>query len=305
MSARRNGARLSPLMSEGLLSKLRKLKGRSAAELRVRGAQALHAQAERAGLSAQQRLTSDQAFFRLLDRTHVGRAPLSAAHLLTHFRTRQTHAFFVAFNEPATTRAELHRRFGAQSASLLARARAAQAGKFDLLGLSGLDFGTPVDWHLDPTSGVRAPLTHWSRIDYLDARVAGDKKFIWELNRHQHFNTLGRAYWHTGDERFAATFAAHAEAWMDANPPKLGINWASSLEVSFRAIAWLWALYFFKDADALTPQLFLRLLKFLYAHARHIETYLSTYFAPNTHLTGEALGLYYLGTLLPEFKRAS
>ncbi|HYX41431.1 MAG TPA: heparinase II/III family protein, partial [Pyrinomonadaceae bacterium] len=185
-----------------------------------------------------------------------------------------------------------------------ARADAIKAGKFDLLGQRALTFGAPIDWHLEPTSGVRAPLVHWSKIDYLDPRVAGDKKFTWELNRHQHFMTLGRAYWQTNDETYAETFVAHVESWMDANPPKLGINWASSLEVSFRAIAWLWALHFFKDAKALTPSVLLRLLKFLYAHARHIETYLSTYFSPNTHLTGEALGLFYLGTLLPEFKRA-
>jgi hypothetical protein len=39
-------------------------------------------------------------------------------------------------------------------------------------------------------------------------------------------------------------------------------------------------------------------------NARHLESYLSTYFSPNTHLTGEALGLFYLGTLLPEFNEA-
>ena len=48
----------------------------------------------------------------------------------------------------------------------------------------------------------------------------------------------------------------------------------------------------------------MRVLKFLYLNGRHLETYLSTYFSPNTHLTGEALGLFYLGTLLPEFKDA-
>jgi hypothetical protein len=42
----------------------------------------------------------------------------------------------------------------------------------------------------------------------------------------------------------------------------------------------------------------------LYAQGRHIESYLSTYFSPNTHLTGEALGLYYLGTCLPELECA-
>jgi len=47
-----------------------------------------------------------------------------------------------------------------------------------------------------------------------------------------------------------------------------------------------------------------RLSASLEAHARHIERYLSTYFSPNTHLTGEALGLFYVGTLLRHSQRA-
>src|ERR1043166_5050145 len=35
-------------------------------------------------------------------------------------------------------------------------------------------------------------------------------------------------------------------------------------------------------------------------HARYVEKYLSYYFSPNTHLTGEALGLFYVGVLFPE-----
>src|SRR6185295_4211192 len=62
--------------------------------------------------------------------------------------------------------------------------------------------------------------------------------------------------------------------------------------------------YFFKNSPAFSPPTFERALRFLYLHGRHLETYLSTYFSPNTHLTGEALGLYYLGLLLPEFKDA-
>jgi hypothetical protein len=74
--------------------------------------------------------------------------------------------------------------------------------------------------------------------------------------------------------------------------------------VSFRAIAWLWGLHFFRESPRLTAEVFSRALKYLYLHARHLETYLSTYFSPNTHLTGEALGLFYLGLMLPEFHRA-
>src|ERR1051326_2849805 len=288
------------------LGKLKKLKGRSLDELRVRGAQALAAGAERYGLSAQARLPRDSAFFRLLDPARLGSESLSAEGLLSHFRSRTTPHFFAAFADVEETRRELQRRWGAEAeASVVARARRIAEGRFDLLGFRDLSFADPVDWHLEPVSGKRAPLTHWSRINYLDANVAGDKKITWELNRHQYFATLGRAYWHTGDELYARTFAEHLTSWMEQNPPKLGINWSSSLEVSFRAISWLWALHFFRDSRHLTPQIFLRALKFLYVHARHLETYLSTYFSPNTHLTGEALGLFYLGTLLPESRRAA
>jgi hypothetical protein len=290
----------------GSLGKLKKLKGRSLDELRVRGTQALAAGAERYGLSARARLPRDSAFFKLLDPARLGGEPVSAEGLLSHFRSRTRPHFFAAFAEREETRRELQRRWGAEAeAPVVGRARRIAEGRFDLLGFRDLSFGDPVDWHLEPVSQRRAPLTHWSRINYLDANVAGDKKITWELNRHQYFATLGRAYWHTGDELYARTFAEHLASWMEQNPPKLGINWSSSLEVSFRAISWLWALHFFRDSRHLTPQLFLRALRFLYVHARHLETYLSTYFSPNTHLTGEALGLFYLGTLLPEFRRAA
>ncbi|MDT4895762.1 MAG: hypothetical protein QOH25_839 [Acidobacteriota bacterium] len=292
-------------MSE-VLKKLGKLRGRSLGELRQRGAQFLAACEERYGVSSRARLPDDAEFFRMLEASPAEHRAISAETLLDDFRTRTSPEFFAAFADPEKSRAELNRRFGASSRdALLERARRIVEGDFDLLGLRDLSFGNPPDWHLEPVANRRAPLVHWSRINYLDAEVAGDKKITWELNRHQYFATLGRAYWHTNDERYAETFAAHLESWMNENPPKLGINWASSLEVSFRAISWLWALHFFKGSAHLTPSLYLRALKFLYLHATHLETYLSTYFSPNTHLTGEALGLYYLGTMLPEFRRAA
>lgn len=293
------------------LNKLRKLKGRSFTEFRVRGAQAIAAAAERYGLSPQARVPSDAALFRSLRCAtgppgNGGWKQFGADQLLEQFRRRASPNFFASFTVREETLAELRGRFGdGDRALVIERAKRICEGKFDLLGLRGLSFGEPVNWHLEPISGKQTPLLHWSRIKYLDAAVAGDKKISWELNRHHYFMTLGRAYWHTGDELFAQTFVAHLNAWMDANPPKLGINWASSLEVAFRAISWLWAIHFFKDAPCMTPEVFQRALKFLFLHARHLETYLSTYFSPNTHLTGEALGLYYLGTLLPEFRVAA
>jgi hypothetical protein len=184
------------------------------------------------------------------------------------------------------------------------RAERAVDGVFDLLGHERVSLGTPIDWHRDPSTGTRAPLRHWSRIAYLDPAVVGDYKLLWEINRHQHFVTLGQAYAYSRDSRYAKAFASQLTSWIEQNPPRIGVNWASSLEVSYRAISWLWALQLFADAPELTDELLLAALESLRRHATHIERYLSTYYSPNTHLTGEALGLLYLGSALPVFAAA-
>ena len=188
---------------------------------------------------------------------------------------------------------------------IIAAAEAACGRSFRLLGHRALILGDPIDWHLDAVSGRRAPFVHWSRIDPLDPDSVGDSKVIWELNRHQWLVDLGQAYRLTGEERYASTFATHVRGWMQANPPGMGINWASSLEVSYRMISWCWALNLFRDSAALTPELQADMLGWVRTQAAHVEKYLSHYFSPNTHLTGEALGLFYAGVLFPELPRAS
>jgi len=258
---------------------LQKLKNASLHELRVRASQRVAAFSERRGWSSLVKLPGT-----------VPNADFS------------TERFFAGFRDVKESASELKSRWPETAERIIEQADRICEGKFDLLGLKNLSFGDPIDWHFEPITGKRIPQLHWSKLDYLDAGVAGDKKIVWELNRHQYFMKLGQAYCLTGDARYARTFAAHLDAWMDANPPKLGINWASSLEVAFRSISWLWGLYFFRDV--LPAETKKRALKFLYLNARHLESYLSTYFSPNTHLTGEALGLFYLGTLLPEFEEA-
>ena len=46
------------------------------------------------------------------------------------------------------------------------------------------------------------------------------------------------------------------------------------------------------------------LLHALALNGRHIERYLSTYFSPNTHLLGEAVVLFCIGTLCPQISSA-
>lgn len=236
---------------------------------------------------------------RLLDQATISCA--NEEDLRGHFRKRSEPRFFAAFDDPQVTVEALRRNWPDREANIIAQAERALEGKFSLLGHS-LDFGNPIDWCVDPIRGIRAPGDHWSRVPFLSSRIVGDHKLIWELNRHQHFVRLGQAYWLTGDERYAIAFATQIENWIEANPPQRGMNWVSSLELSLRSIAWLWALHFFRSSPELTPRIFRRILGSLYLHGRHIERYLSTYFSPNTHLSGEALGLLYLGVMLRELR---
>ena len=268
-----------------------KLRGRSFEELRVRSAQSLASLGERWGLFGDASLPDDAAFLSEF------RAPLrSAEALLDSFRLEASSTPVPGLRDVTATAAALPE---ATLPQIMAEADAILHNRFSLFGGQEFHFDDPVNWHLEPRAGRVVPRLHWSQIDFLDPSVAGDKKIIWELNRQQYLLTLGRAYARTGDERYCAIFLSHLEAWMAENPPKFGINWASALEVAYRSIAWLWALMFFRSSTSLTPQAFLPILKQLVVNGRHIESYLSVFFSPNTHLTGEALGLYCLGTLVP------
>ncbi|MBS1794813.1 MAG: alginate lyase family protein [Acidobacteria bacterium] len=286
------------------LDALKKLKGRSWTEIRSRGEQAFSVYTEQIGLSG--KLPSDNELNQLLNKSVFGRGKITAEILFDRFFELSGDSFFPSFRETDRTVEVFRQKFrGKAIANVLERSEKIIDGKFDLLGFLNLDFGTAIDWHYEPLQGKHLPLKHWKQFDELDAAETGDKKIIWELNRHQHFFTLGVAYRLTGEERYAATFARHIDSWMEQNPPGLGINWFSSLEVAFRAISWIWAFHFFRGSHSLTPELFQKAVKFLYLHGRHLEKYLSTYYSPNTHLTGEALGLYYLGTQLSVFERAA
>jgi hypothetical protein len=213
-------------------------------------------------------------------------------------------AFFAGGRDQRTL-AILERRLPEARARTLAGAEMLLQGRFDVLGYRGLTFGEPIDWQLDPVNGRRAPLQHWSTLDALDSASLGDSKVIWELNRHQWLVRLGQAYRLTGDERFADAFGRHVTEWIEANPRGLGINWASSLEVAFRLIAWCWALHLFYGSRALSADVQARVFGSLASHGAHVEQYLSHYFSPNTHLTGEALGLFYAGVLFPRLAPAA
>lgn len=277
-----------------MISTLKKFRGRTIAEFRERGRQKFGAFSERCGMSRDLRGLADREFVDLF-RDFRG---LDPGRFLEAFTTRPSR-FHPSLIDRASIVGTFENLFPGEKEAVIDRAEKAALGYFDLLGYEQLFFGGVVpDWHLEPISGKRSPGVHWSSINELDSSMSGDKKIVWELNRHQHFTTLGQAYWLTGDKKFVGVFVDHISDWLANNPPKSGVNWVSSLEIAYRSISWVWAFHFFSRSSRFDSRTMMETSKGLYLNGRHIRRHLSTYSSPNTHLTGEALGLYVIGEFL-------
>jgi Heparinase II/III-like protein/Heparinase II/III N-terminus len=213
--------------------------------------------------------------------------------------------FFFTEAEVPVLAAEIGRRFPDEFKRKIQQAEQICRGEFNLLGYQGIPYGPKINWQADQVHRKISPRSPWYKIRYLDFDEVGDSKIVWELNRHQHFVTLAMAYRFTNDERFGREIFAQWLDWQRANPYPIGINWASSLEVAFRSLSWIWTAQLLSGTKVVPPNFRQDLSKALALHGRHIETYLSTYFSPNTHLLGEAVALFFLGTLCPEIPAAS
>jgi Heparinase II/III-like protein/Heparinase II/III N-terminus len=212
--------------------------------------------------------------------------------------------FFTASSVPALLEG-LRQRLPQQTEHIVKQADKICRHQFDLLGYENLDYGNPIDWHLDVVHGKQAARKMFYKIPYLDFDQVGDSKITWELNRHQHLVTLAKAYRLTGDGRYADEIFQQWRHWQSENPYPVGINWASSLEVAFRSLSWIWTYQLLDGTPALPQEFRKEWLRAQAMNGRHIERYLSTYFSPNTHLLGEAVALMFLGTLCPEISCAA
>ena len=213
--------------------------------------------------------------------------------------------FFFAASEAPEIAGLLKARFPAVATNIVAGAERILQHRFDLLGYDNLDYGREIDWHLDLVHRKRGPMKPGFKVQFLSFDEVGDAKITWELNRHQHLVTLAKAYRLTGDARFAREIFSQWNHWRTANPYPMGMNWASSLEVAFRSLSWIWTYFLLQDSAEMSSEDQREWVSALGLSGRHIETYLSTYFSPNTHLLGEGVALFFLGTLFPEFKKAA
>ncbi|MEO8657025.1 MAG: alginate lyase family protein [Bryobacteraceae bacterium] len=162
--------------------------------------------------------------------------------------------------------------------------------------------GPEIRWRRDWFNGTESGTAYFRRIPYLDFARAGDHKRIWEMNRLQHWVLLAQAHLLNGDGRYVEEILQQWRSWRAQNPWMRGINWASALEVAFRALSWLWVDHLI--GHTMDAAVRARFLDDLYSHGRYLENNLSIYFSPNTHLLGEAVALHALGVAYPQWPQS-
>jgi hypothetical protein len=214
--------------------------------------------------------------------------------------------FFVQTAERGPVTARLAARYPGAREDILRAADAVVRHEFDLLGSGPQALGTPLPWHDDFKTGRRWPLTYAADIEYIELDRPSDVKVPWELSRCQHFTRLGQAYWLTGDDRYAAEFAAEVTGWIAANPFAYGVNWACAMDVALRAVNWIWGFHYMADAPACRDRGFrASFLRALFLHGEFIATHLERGDVNGNHYLCDGVGLVFLGGFFRRARRAT
>ena len=198
---------------------------------------------------------------------------------------------------------------GIDAAPCLAAADRIAEGWLDVFALRGVDIGSPPRWNRDPKTGVEAPLAFGKTLDYRDADLVGDIKYLWEPNRHLHLVTLAQAWSLSGQAKYGEALREQLESWFLACPCPYGPNWASALEPAIRLINWAvaWQLLGGLNGNGFLAQnrdFADRWLDSIYEHVRFIRGWFSRHSSANNHLIGEAAAVFIASLTWPYWREA-
>ncbi len=143
------------------------------------------------------------------------------------------------------------------------------------------------------------------------------------LNRMWYLETLGQAWWLTGERKYARSGRDLVDSWIKSCPmppvvqrhwhrqePPVsmcvnGNPWGQSLEVADRLGSWTVFNEYFVDSPEITPEFYYRFLVSLLEQARYIYTIESQGYAPGNWSIVECSGLARVAIMFPEFTESA
>lgn len=174
-------------------------------------------------------------------------------------------------------------------------------GEMLFFGSEWIKLGKNYDWVTNPITGYSYDRNvHWSKIETLD-QTKGDIKYIWEKSRFSYLYHIIR-YDHHFDLDHSEYVINEILDWIDKNPLNCGPNYVCSQEISLRINNWLFALYFYKESEYLSEEVWNTIIKSIYWQIRHVYSNInfSRIAVRNNHAITETLTLYIFGLLFPE-----
>ena len=143
------------------------------------------------------------------------------------------------------------------------------------------DCGKDINWHTNPYP---------------------DQEWVWQLNRMYFWASMARAYWNTGDEKYARAWCDQLTDWIRKNPRDGHHQYAwRSIEAGSRGASWIALFQRFVDASAFRPAILVAFLNSCYDHASFLMT---IYHKKSNWALIEADGLAFIGFAFPEFRDA-
>jgi len=164
----------------------------------------------------------------------------------------------------------------------------------------------PIDWQKDYKSGYRWSARDW----YKDTRkvigraLGADIKVPWELARMQHLPQLAvfSLVCPEHKEKSIREFKNQVLDFIATNPPKMGVNWACTMDVAIRAANMLIAYDMFDQLDTnnILDNKFKQIFaNSVYEHGFHIINNLEyNEFLTSNHYLSDIVGLLFVGAYL-------
>jgi heparan-sulfate lyase len=129
-----------------------------------------------------------------------------------------------------------------------------------------------------------------------------DSEWVWQLNRMTFWIAMGRAYWHTGDEKYAEAWADQLRDWVRKVPNDKAHHYAwRSIEAGIRGYLWTELFQRFVDSPAFTPDV---MTAFLNSCCDHASFLMTRYSSRSNWSLIEAEGMAFIAIIFPQFKDA-
>ena len=179
-------------------------------------------------------------------------------------------------------------------------------GDWNLFGWKNANVGTPPRWNHDFLHDAPVPCDMESaKLDHRSLNDGADARCCWEINRWSELVRLAQNAWLNEQPDDARLVQQWLADWCEHNPPALGLQWTSALEVSIRLINFCWidAIIRACEDPELTAQQDILAQRIVPVHAWWAWRHRSFGSSANNHLIGELAGVVIASSRWPSLTR--